>query len=381
MSKFAIYCRSKRLALHRRLALLFGRPYDPYPAIPPGIRLSPSESHIPAYESVSLKIARQNRRDISALEWQRLAREKLKELTGYRQTLSPPQTTLCSRERIKAGYQCLSFYLRDKRDIDLPVHAIWKQNAHAAILPVMICLQGTNAGFHLSWGGEVMPSDPLKVASGGDFAIQAADEGYLAVCLEQSCFGLRQERKISIGRSNQCIAAANHLLLLGRCLLGDRVSDVSSVVSWIIGGDHSLPARRDSVSIMGQSSGGTVAMFVGAMDERIHSIMATGCVGYIRETIGVRDDNSGQNVIPGILEWMEMDDVVALCAPRPFLTVSGDRDHIWPISGGKKVVAAARGIYEELDAGEKIAALEVQGTHRFYPAETWLAFAALLNGS
>lgn len=225
-----------------------------------------------------------------------------------------------------------------------------------------------------------MPSDPAKIARGGDYAIQAADQGYLAICLELSCFGLRIERKLQTRPANPCIGTANHLLLLGRCLLGDRASDVSSVVTWLIQGDHDLPAEPDNISIMGQSSGGSAALYSGAMDTRLRAIVAAGCLGFIRETIAARNDESGQNVIPGILNWMEMDDIVAFCAPRPFLTVSGTTDHIWPISGGTAVVDSAREVYEELDAENNIRAVAVEGPHRFYPHETWSAFRDLIGG-
>ena len=45
----------------------------------------------------------------------------------------------------------------------------------------------------------------------------------------------------------------------------------------------------------------------------------------------------GQNVVPGILRWLELDDVVWPHAPRPLLTVSGRNDHIWPYAGAERV--------------------------------------------
>jgi hypothetical protein len=42
-----------------------------------------------------------------------------------------------------------------------------------------------------------------------------------------------------------------------------------------------------------------------------------GAVGYLRDTLMTRADPSGQNIIPGILQWLEMDDLVGLCAPHP----------------------------------------------------------------
>jgi len=373
MSSSEARFRSKRIALKRRLALLFKKAFDPYPAAPDGMRLSPSEQHFAEYETVQLKCSRSSLNSMDVTEWQNTARAKLSELTGYRQSTTPANILLESKEPIRDGYHRHGFFIRDEWGVDLPVQAIWKEQQVAADLPVIVCLQGTNSGFHMSWGEELMPPDPVKIARGGDYAIQAADQGYLAICMEQSCFGLRMERKLKKRSADPCIDTANHLLLLGRSLAGDRASDISSVVTWMSGGEHNLPADREDVSIMGQSSGGSTAMFSGALDTRLRLIMATGCVGYIRDSIAARNDASGQNVIPGILNWMEMDDIVALCAPRPFLTVSGTHDHIWPISGGEAVVESARRVYREHDAEDNILAVGAEGPHQFFPNETWRA--------
>ncbi len=380
MSNIATILRSKQLALRRRFALLLNKTYDPYPTVPSELHLSPSERHLLEYSVAPVKFSRPRMKDCNASEWQSIARAKLVELTGYRQSAAPADTLISAEEPMRKGYHRRSFYIRDEWGADLPVQAIWKQRHDAQELPAILCLQGTNSGYHMSWGQGLMPSDPMKIARGGVYAIQAADQGYLAICLELSCFGLRMERKLQRRSADPCIDTANHLLLLGRCLLGDRASDVSSVVTWLAQGDHNLPAERDNISIMGQSSGGSAALYSGAMDTRLRAIVAAGCVGFIRETIAARNDASGQNVIPGILNWMEEDDVVALCAPRPFLTVSGTRDHIWPISGGQAVIDSARDVYRELGAENKIIAVAVEGPHRFYPHETWGAFRDLIGG-
>jgi hypothetical protein len=380
VSNWSAQFRSKKIALRRRLSLLLTKTYDPYPSTPDGLLLSPSEQHSREYAAAPLQGSRQHLKNLSASDWQSSSRARLAELTGYRQSLAPADTQTCSRdEPVREGYIRHSFYIRDEWGVDLPVQVVWKAHPEKRDLPVMMCLQGTNSGFHMSWGQELMPSDPIKISRGGDYAIQAADRGYMAICLELSCFGLRMERKLKTRSTDPCIDTANHLLLLGRCLVGDRASDVSSVVSWLIHGDHDLPIDGDCVSVMGQSSGGSVALFSGALDTRLHAVVATGCIGFTRDTIAVRRDAAGQNVIPGILNWMEMDDIVALCAPRPFLTVSGTRDHIWPIAGGQAVVESARTVYGELDAEDRIAAVAVEGPHQFYSDETWEALSKLLS--
>ncbi len=123
--------------------------------------------------------------------------------------------------------------------------------------------------------------------------------------------------------------------------------------------------------------GGGGALHAGALDTRLAGVIASGCVGPIRDTIAARRDGAGQNTIPGMLEWFEVADVAALCAPRPLLAISGAGDHIFPYSGVAKVVDVARAAYQARSAGDKIRAVEAPGGHRFNPTLAWPALAEL----
>jgi hypothetical protein len=243
----------------------------------------------------------------------------------------------------------------------------------------MICLQGTNSGAHLSWAEARMPADPLKIASGADYARQAVAHGYAAVCIEQSAFGERRETNLPQASQDPCIDSANHALLLGRTLLGERASDVSSIIDWLETESEALSLDLTRLAVMGSSSGGSTAIFSAALDTRIESVLASGCVGFIRDTIARRGNSSGQNIIPGILNWLELDDVLGLIAPRPLLVISGDADHIWPFAGAAQVVDSARPIYEALGARDSIKAVSGSGGHRFYPDIAWRHFTALVE--
>lgn len=274
-------------------------------------------------------------------------------------------------------------YLRLWSGADTPVDAVWREGGGRR--PVMICLQGTNSGSHLSWGETRMPPDPAKVAGGGDYARQAAARGYIAICLEQSCFGERAERHIKPRSDSSTIDTANHAFLLGRSLLGERAADVSSLMDWLAADgasrDLGLAADIERVFIMGNSAGGSVALYAAALDTRIAGVLASGCVGFVRDTIARRRDDSAQNVVPGLLNWLETDDVVGLVAPRPLLAISGTRDHIFPYAGVAAVTESARRVYQAMRAEGNLAAVSANGPHRFYPEIAWPAFERLVGGT
>ncbi len=366
------------LAVRRRLALLLKGDFDPYPAPPPAARLSPFEEHRAAYEDVPLALSWRNAGG-DADDWQRRLRGKLGELSGYRRAAAVP--TVLRRERAPApgpGLRRERVYLRAWPAADIPIDLVWRDDL-AGPAPVMLCLQGTNAGAHLSWGEARMPPDPLKIAH-LDIARQAAAHGHVAVCIEQRAFGERRERALRPASADPCIDAALHSLLLGRTLLGDRAADVSAVIDWLEVASAELPAPKTAnIRAIGHSSGGSVALYAAALDVRISALVASGCVGPLRETIAVRRDSSGQNVIPGQLLWYETEDVLGLVAPRPLLVVSGQNDHIFPYAGAAKAVAAAGVVYAAMDADRQLKALATPGGHRFDPAAVWPAFRALMG--
>ena len=367
---------ARMLAIRRRVALARTGTFDPYPPAPAGVSLSPSQAHFPDYDAAPLRLSwhRAGRDDAAA--WQAEARAKLVALTGFRRSPEAPRAAHEAEFEVPGGFRRRRLYLSVAPGLDLPVNLVWRAGGavpHAA----MICLQGTNSGAQLSWGAVRMPADPIKIANGADYARQAAARGYLAVCLEQSCFGERAERALPRGRGGPCAAAGHHALLLGRTLVGERAGDVSSVIDWLRAGGAGFGSEGLPIYVMGNSAGGTTALFAGALDERVDGVLAGGCVGFVRDTIARRPDAEGQNAVPGLLEWLELDDVVALSAPRPFLALAGRSDHIFPFAQGEAVVDSARAVYAALGAPDRVAAVPGPGGHRFYPDIAWDAFAAL----
>ncbi|MBF0186953.1 MAG: alpha/beta hydrolase [Magnetococcales bacterium] len=377
--------KARRLALKRRLALLLHGHFDPYPPPPEGFCLSPSASLAPLFDAPPTRLAWRKADQSDPLAWQETARAKLTELLGLRPAAREIQVVQVSREkRRRDGIHTLTSHLRlGEAGPVVPVVTLWDpKKAVGDTKKVMIVLQGTNAGYHLSWGGARMPADPIKVARGNDFALEPVRQGYHVLCLEISCFGERMERDLKKRSADPCIDTANHLLLLGRTLLGERVRDVMDLITWLSDTWRDREENTDRrIEIIGHSSGGMVALYAMALDRRIRAGLISGSLGTLSRTVARRNDCSGQSVVPGLLNWLEMDDIAALCAPRPLLAVAGVRDHIWPYSGAEECVASARTLYDALDAPKGIQAVSGEGGHRFYPEQAWPPFFQMTKPS
>lgn len=366
-----------RVALKRRLFVAFGGAFDPYPVPPPNVHLTPYAESQSAAQNPPLALSWQ-RLGGDPRAWQERVRAKLAELCGWRRPANPPAVLHDETVGNSRGLHHRRFYLRVFPRVDIPVDILWSGDVEGP-KPVMICLQGTNSGAHLSWGETRMPPDPVKIASGLDFAYQAVAHGYVAVCVEQRCFGMRREQALAPRSADPCVDAFHHSLLFGRTLVGDRASDVAAVVDWLQTADIGLDFDLERLHVMGHSSGGTVAVHAAALDERIKAVIASGCLGPITDTLLTRRDGAGQNIIPGQLNWFELSDVIGLCAPRPLLATSGDADHIFPFSGVEKVVEGALPVYDAMGAGRRLRALSLRGGHRFDPDRIWPAFTDLVQ--
>jgi pimeloyl-ACP methyl ester carboxylesterase len=318
--------------------------------------------------------------EAEAMAWGKGARPKLAALTGYDSARAaalpcPSRIAELDEESVGPGLVKRSFYLRVRPDTDVPVHLIYQPTSQGGKpLPVFLHLAGSTSGVHLGWGAVRVPIDHQRIAIGADMARQAAARGYLAVAIEQIGYGERGERDLAKASPNRTIDAANHLLLIGRTLMGDGAADVSGVVDFLLAGGAGVPVDPERLFLFGHSAGGTLAQYAAALDPRVKGVLASGSIGPIRDAIAGRGAGGGDGIVPGLLNWFDSADLIALVAPRPFVGLSGRADHIYPYDGVDQVVEAARPLYASLNAEQRLAAVPVDGPHRYYAKESWQAF-------
>ena len=269
-------------------------------------------------------------------------------------------------------------YLRARAATDVPVTILVAENIDE-LAPVFLFLAGSTSGVHIGWGEARLPIDHQRIAIGADIARQAARRGYLAVCIEQIGFGERMERDLARHSGGANADPTGHALLMGRSLQGLKAMDVSAVIDWLTGPDTPFAIDPDRIFLYGHSLGGTTAQFAAALDTRIRGILASGSVRRILEVASTRGVGNGDYSIPGFLEAFEIDDVLALIAPRPFVGLSGRNDHIFPYDGVVRVVEGASAAYEAFGAADRLRASAAPGGHQYYSAESWTAWRSIID--
>jgi len=375
---FSTRMRVYREAATRKWRRVLGLPTDPYPARPKGTYLSPSLGLIIAMDDMPRRYAL----DVDDIEnWQPCARARLAELTGYVAGKAPPaivdvrgQIPLPhSRDIVKTTY-----YLRVRPQSDLPVTLLTNTNANGP-QPVFLHLAGSTSGVHLGWGEAKVPIDHQRLSIGADMALQAARRGYLAVCIEQTGYGEKEERDLPKRSSDRTIDIAIHASLLGQSLPGLKAMDVSATLDWLLNPTCPHPINPERIFLFGHSSGGTAAQFATALDTRIQGTLASGSVRRLSEVVATRGIGNGELLIPGFFQNFESDDVLALIAPRPFVGLSGVTDHIFPFDGVARAVDSALPAYRSFDAADKIEAVAAPFGHRYYAEESWSAWRRIID--
>lgn len=306
--------------------------------------------------------------------FQRRLRPALRRLSGFDRLPSPgarPALAPRTLDRFEHPLGAIEkVVFRAERGADVPAYFCVPHGARPPY-PVAICLQGHTTGMHNSIAvaaeDERSPS-PIKVEGDRDFALGCLRRGVAALCIEQRSFGERREL-LQPRRSfhNACHDAAMRALLLGRTLLAERVYDVDRGIDYLASrGDVDL-AR---VGVMGNSGGGTVALWAGALLSRVRFLMPSCSFCTIEDSIA-SIHHCADNYVPGLVPVADIDDVLGLFAPRPVVIVAGANDAIFPLPGVRRAFRRLRAIYRAAGAPDGCRLVVGPEGHRFYEDLAW----------
>ena len=308
--------------------------------------------------------------------WQKKARKKLEELLGLPFEKCEDDKFEIVAETQMEKYKHVEFTFQSEEGYYVACDLL-VPNGLTKPLPGVICLQGHSTGKHISVAVPKFPCDPEDIAGGRDFAVRAVEEGFCAIAMEQRYMGgAGQDEKTG---DPSCITRNEGMatLLLGRTAIGERVWDVSRLIDVI---EKHLTAYIDASCIicMGNSGGGTATFYASCMEERI-SLAMPSCALCTYEDSIMAMKHCACNFIPGIRKYFDMGDLGGLIAPRPYVTVSGVEDPIFPIHGVEKTYEITKAIYDHVGKGDLYQLVRGQGGHRFYPDDAWPVAKRLLK--
>ncbi len=283
-------------------------------------------------------------------EWKKQLREKFIELTGIDLIAAnscEPNLTI-EYEKEEEEYKLIRFTFESEVGETVPCYLVIPKLGKEKY-PVAITMQGHSSGFHNSIG-EIKYENDKDYHPRGQFALQAAREGFIALAIEQRGMGERKTLEERRGSHRMCQHQSMVALLLGRTTLGGRIWDISRAIDLL---SNFKEADTDKILITGNSGGGTISYYAACYDERI-KLSAPSCAfcPYPESIIDIR--HCACNYIPSAFRYFDMQDLACLIAPRNLVVISGIKDKIFPIEGVERGMKTLKEIYAKNGVEDKV---------------------------
>lgn len=112
--------------------------------------------------------------------------------------------------------------------------------------------------------------------------------------------------------------------------------------------------KADAMGVMGSSGGGTNALWITLLDERIKATEII-CYSSLFAEFGYRDLNfCGWQITPGLFELVDVPELQGLIAPRPLLVDIGIRDECFRLESAMECYRRVERIYKSADAADRL---------------------------
>jgi len=198
--------------------------------------------------------------------------------------------------------------------------------------------------------------------------------GYVVLCIDAYCFGERHAQGPAGQREKGGPAEASlfkTFLWQGRTLWGMMVRDDLLALDYLVTRPEVDPQR---IAAMGMSMGSTRTWWAAALDERIKVAVSVACLTRYQNLIAHGDLRAHgiYYFVPGLLgEKIDTESVVALIAPRPHLTLTGEEDFGSPADGVRTINAFAKQLYRLYGKADHFRGVLYPGVAHTYTPAMW----------
>jgi len=304
--------------------------------------------------------------------WRSMWRDRLIELMGPEPETVDPRPEIV--ERVELGSHTREkVIIRSDRHASVPAYVLVPGGIDPGVeRPGILCAHGHDAH---NLGKEAVAGvegDPRVLESirlmNYDYARQLAERGYITIVPDWRAFGERFDRG-SVS-NDPCNVIQNSVSRLGFNLLTLDVHDAGVVLDYL---QERKEVDSNRLGMVGLSYGGRVTTFVAALDERVKVAVVSGALNCFVERIRARG-SCGSQVVPGLLRYGDIPEVLGLVAPRPLMIERGLSDPLLPAEYFEEGFSRLRRVYDAAGAGNRLARDEFEGGHRFNGARSlpWL---------
>ena len=199
-----------------------------------------------------------------------------------------------------------------------------------------------------------------------DYGHQLALRGYVVLAPDMRCFGERLDWNPDDHYA--CDTNLVHAVMAGLNPLTQNLWDLARGLD-VLETHPLVDARR--IGMVGLSYGGTVTLFLAALDERVAAAVVSGYFSSWAESHKMPWNMCGSQVLPGMLGQLEHVDLGALISPRPLLIESGTRDDLFPATVAAAQVDRLRAVYGADGASDRLEHDVFEGIHEWHGVEAF----------
>ncbi|MEH7222657.1 alpha/beta hydrolase family protein [Bacillus sp. JJ1566] len=310
-------------------------------------------------------------------KWQTSLTSKFQELIGTFKSDVPLQPTI-NKQMVFDQYTRYSIEITTLPSLKLQMYVLIPNNLEGKKAPAILALHGHGYG-----NKDIVGLDPSGNGRKGDpglhkdFAIELVKRGFIVIAPELIGFGERSysNDKRQSPSDNSCYSLASLLLLYGKTLAGLRVFECQRVLDFM---EEYEQIDSSRIGCMGISGGGLVAAFTSILDKRIQATVISGYTNTFKESIMNRR-HCLDNYVPGILQYAEMPELIALLVPRPLFIESGKMDHLFPVKETEKAIEHINGIYSKRNVEHLVNWHLFEGGHEICGDQSFEWLSSIFN--
>jgi len=270
-----------------------------------------------------------------ARTWQQAVRARLSALLNMDDLFQSKSTVPLSPQElssaIKEGYKVREVEINSTAGRRMRI-VLTVPTARKSPWPAVVCIGGHGSNLHSPYDTETVAKENARAKADGiyrGFGTVLARRGYVTISTTVSQHEVFEE---------------------GRLLMGERLWDLMRCVDYV----ESLPGvDRARIGGAGLSLGGEMAMWLGAMDERI---AATVSAGFLTTMDHMEQNHCMCWKFPGLRRVVDFADIYALIAPRPLQCQNGllEPPSQFYVPLARRALEEVSVIYRDMDRPENV---------------------------
>lgn len=273
--------------------------------------------------------------------WKGKTRQRLCEISGISQCRNTDLNPRLIRSVALDGYEKEYWTIQTEPGVIMPFYYLKpRENRTGA---TMIVPHGHGPGKEGTIGnldnpGVDLDSDRFHKPV---FATELVRAGYNVICPDARGTGERREF-VQQGDTGEDWCSNSHREILqiaigfGQSVIGLFTWDLMRLVDFL----YTRPeVDKERIGCAGMSGGGQQTLWLAMLDDRIKAAVTSGYFYGMKESLILLPHNCSCNYVPGIWKTVDMGDMGALIAPRPFFIETGKKDPLNGISGINNVIS------------------------------------------